>query len=182
MAKAQPRAVSFTNEEIISAATGRWGEVAGEIKPASPYIIDKPDGSQIVIPPLTRRRRKTLKAAQANYLMIGAQLAEVQNDQNVDQGTISRIQRLMEESERAYDDALFGAVAQEVYDYYDDLDEAFWNAMYQDVHDQLVNRVDLVQDHCTRCGRPFEEPETEGGASEGKDEPSSTSSTDTGTK
>lgn len=141
--KAIAKPVAYSNEQIINAATGRWGEVASEVKPAEPYVIDRPDGDPIVIQPLTRRRRKALKAAQAAYLMVGAQLAEVQNDPNsTDQGLISRISKLMDEAEYEYDKALFGEdVVDEIVAYYDELDEAFWDAMYQDVHDQLVNRV-----------------------------------------
>jgi hypothetical protein len=134
--------VAYTNDQIINAATGRWGEIAQEIKPADPYVITKPDGETITITPLTRRRRKALKAAQAAYLMVGAQLAEIQNEQTGDQGVVSRVSKLMDEAEYAYDQALFGDdVVDEIVAYYDDLDEAFWDAMYQDVHDQLVNRA-----------------------------------------
>ena len=100
----------FTNEQIINAATGRFGEVVQEIKLAEPYVIDKPDGTKIMVTPLTRRRRKKLKAAQAAYLLTGAQLAEVQNEGTADQGTISRIEQVMAEAECAYDEALFGDV------------------------------------------------------------------------
>lgn len=165
----------YTNEQIINAATGRWSEVAHEIKPAEPYIITKPDGGQIVVAPMTRRRRKKMKAAQASYMLIGGQLADAQRENTADQGTISKIENLMEEAERAYDEALFGDVLQEVYDFFEDLQEEFWDAMYVDIHNALVNRVELPEDVCSKCGQKVED-------AEGKDESSSTSSTDTGTK
>lgn len=166
----------ITNEQIIHAATGRFGEVASELKLAEPYVIDKPDGSQIVVSPLTRRRRKKLKAAQAAYLLTGAQLAEVQNEGTADQGTISRIEQVMAEAERAYDEALFGEdVCAEVYAYFEDLQEEFWDAMYADIHNALVNRIELPEDVCSKCGQKVE-------VDEGKEQSSSTSSTDTGTK
>jgi hypothetical protein len=146
----------YSNDQIVSAATGRWGEVAHEVKPADPYPIARPEGDPIVITPLTRRRRKKLKAAQASYLMVGAQLAEVQNDQKADQSTITRIQTLMEEAEYAYDSALFGDVVDEVYGFFDDLDEAFWDSMYSDIHDKLVNRADVPEDICAKCGQKLE--------------------------
>lgn len=166
----------FTNDQIINAATGRFGEVASELKLAEPYVIDKPDGTQIVISPLTRRRRKKLKAAQAAYLLTGAQLAEVQNEGTADQGTISRIEQVMAEAERAYDEALFGEDAcAQVYAYFEDLQEELWDAMYADVHNALVNRIELPEDVCSKCGQKVE-------VDEGKEQSSSTSSTDTGTK
>lgn len=165
----------FTNEQIINAATGRFGEVLHELKPAEPYVIDKPDGSAITIAPLTRRRRKKLKAAQAAYLLTGAQLAEVQNEGTADQGTISRIEQVMAEAERAYDEALFGDQCEAVYNYFEDLQEEFWDAMYADIHNALVNRIELPEDVCSKCGQTIED-------SEGKEQSSSTSSTDTGTK
>lgn len=164
----------YTNEQIINAATGRFGEVANEIKFAQPYVIDKPDDTQIVIAPLTRRRRKKLKASQAAYLLTGAQLAEVQNEQNADQGTISRIEKILEEAERAYDEALFGDACDDVYDYFENMQEEFWDAMYEDIHNALVNRVELPEDVCSKCGQKVED-------AEGKEKSSSTSSTDTGT-
>ena len=164
----------FTNEQILNAATGRFGEVASEIKLAEPYVITKADGATITITPLTRRRRKKLKAAQAAYLLTGAQLAEVQNEGTANQGTISRIEQVMDEAERAYDEALFGDAVDEVYDYFENIQEEFWDAMYADVHNALVNRVDLPDDACPRCGQTLED-------SVGKEESSSTSSTDTGT-
>src|SRR6478752_829446 len=98
-----PRAatpVAYTNEQIVNAATGQWGEVAHEVKPAEPYQIDRPEGDPIVIPPLTRRRRRALKSAQAAYLMVGAQLAEVSQPQEsgkeADQATISKIQAVVD--------------------------------------------------------------------------------------
>lgn len=164
----------FTNEQILKAATGRFGEVASEVKLAEPYPITKPDGTTITISPLTRRRRKKLKAAQAAYLLTGAQLAEVQNQGTADQGTISRIEQVMAEAERAYDEALFGDAVQDVYDYFEDLQEEFWDAMYEDIHNALVNRVELPEDVCSKCGQKVED-------AEGKEPSSSTSSTDTGT-
>lgn len=169
----------FTNEQIVSAATGRWGEVASEVKLAEPYVIEKADGGKITIAPLTRRRRKALKAAQAAYLLSGAKLAEAENNNTSDQGTITRIQLLLDQAEEAYDKALFGDdVYKEVHEYFEDLQEEFWNAMYQDVHDKLVNRVEPPEDVCSKCGHQLEREEGE----EGKDESSSTSSTATGTK
>ncbi len=174
--------VAYSNEQIVNAATDRWGEVAQEVKPASPYPIQVPEGPTIVIMPLTRRRRKALKAAQAAYLMVGAQLAEAQNtaeerdgDGNVtkaatSQATIDRISRLLDDAEYAYDKALFGDVVDEVIELFDDLDEAYWDAMYLDVHAALVNRVELPEDVCSKCGQKVGE-EADG---EGKDESSST--------
>ena len=156
------RQVFYTNDQIITAATGRWGEVVQEIKAAEPYVINRPDGDPIVIAPLTRRRRKALKAAQAAYLMVGAQLAEAQNDGTADQPTLSRIQQVLDEAEMEYDKALFGDACDAIYDMYEDLQEEFWDAMYQDVHDQLVNRVDLPQDTCPKCGRKNEDSEDAG--------------------
>ncbi|QFP94186.1 tail assembly chaperone [Mycobacterium phage JoieB] len=147
----------YTNEQIVSAATGRWGEVAHEIKPAEPYVIDKPDGSQIVVTPLTRRRRKAMKAAQAAYMLIAAQLADVQREGTADNGIISRIETQMEEAERAYDVALFGDVCDEVYEFFEDLQEEFWDAMYSDIHNALVNRVELPEDICSKCGQKVED-------------------------
>jgi len=137
-------------------------------------VIDQPQCEKITIAPLTRRRRKQLKAAQAAYLLTGAQLAEVQNEGTADQGTISRIENIMAEAERAYDEALFGDQVDAVYDYFEDLQEEFWDAMYADVHNALVNRVELPEDVCSKCGQKVEE-------AEGKEQSSSTSSTDTGT-
>lgn len=164
----------FTNEQIINAATGRFGEVLSEVKPAAPYVINRPEGEPIVIAPLTRRRRKKLKAAQAAYLLTGGQLAEIQNEGTADQGTISRIELVMAEAERAYDEALFGDAVDEVYGYFEDLQEEFWDAMYADIHNALVNRVELPEDVCSKCGQTIED-------SAGKEQSSSTSSTDTGT-
>lgn len=168
----------YTNEQIVNAATGRWGEAANEVKLAEPYVIKTPDDTEIVVQPLTRRRRKALKAAQAAYMMLGAQMIQVQQEQTGDQSTISRIQELIDEADERYNQALFGDAYQEVVDYYENLQEEFWDAMYQDVHDALVNRVDLPEDVCSKCGQKVE---TEEGG-EGKDESSSTSSTDTGTR
>lgn len=171
-------ATGFTNDQIISSATGRWLEVVSELKAAEPYVIDRPNGESIVISPLTRRRRKALKAAQAAYLMVGAQLAEAQNEGTADQSTISRIQKVLEEAEYEYDKALFGDACDAVYDYYEDLQEEFWDAMYQDVHNALVNRVVPPEDTCPKCGRKNEDE----GETEGKEDSSSTSLTDIGTK
>lgn len=184
-AKAKPQATpaktrmnaarDYTNEQIVNAATGRFGEVASELKLAEPYVINKPDGSTITISPLTRRRRKKMKSAQASYLLTGAQLAEAQNQGTADQGTLSRIEQLLEDAEKAYDEALFGDVCQEVYDYFEDLQEEFWDAFYADIHNALVNRVELPEDICSKCGQKVEDDE-------GKEQSSSTSSTDSGTK
>lgn len=173
----QTRQVFYTNEEIVNAATGRWGEIAQEIKAAQPYVIDRPEGGAIIISPLTRRRRKALKAAQAAYLMVGAQLAEAQNEGTANQGTLTRIQGVLEEAEQEYDKALFGDAYQDVYDFYEELQEEYWDAMYQDVHDALVNRVTPPQDVCPKCGRKTDDAEGD----EGKEMSSSTLSTDTGT-
>jgi hypothetical protein len=170
--------VLYTNDQIVNAATGRWGEAAAEVKPAEPYEINRPDGDPLVILPLTRRRRKSLKAAQAAYLMTGAQLVKVQQEQTADQDTISRIQDLLDKADERYNIALFGDSYQEVIDYYEDLQEEFWDAMYVDIHEALVNRVDLPEDTCSKCGQKIDKGEGEGS---GKDESSSTSSTDTGT-
>lgn len=170
------RQTAYSNSQIVEAATGRWGEIAGDIKPAEPYVIAKPDSKTITIEPLTRRRRKAMKAAQAAYIMIGAQLADAQNAQTADQSTISRIEDLMEQAEKQYDEALFGDVCQDIYDYFENLQEEFWDAMYQDVHDKLVNRVQMPEGICPKCNQEVKAE----GASEGKDESSSTSSTDTG--
>lgn len=170
-----PARRDYTNEQIINAATGRFGEVVNELKIAEPYVIDRPDDDPIVVAPLTRRRRKSMKAAQAAYMLTAAQLAEVQRENTADQGTISRIENVLEEAERAYDDALFGEQRQAVYDYFDELQEEFWDAMYTDIHNALVNRVELPEDICSKCGQKVED-------AEGKEQSSSTSSTDTGTK
>lgn len=176
MPPAKPKTV-YSNTQIVDAATGRWGEIAQDIKPAEAYVIARPDGEALVIEPLTRRRRKAMKAAQATYIMIGAQLADAQNAKDADQSTISRIEKLMGEAEEAYDKALFGDIWRDIYDYFEDLQEEFWDAMYQDVHDKLVNRVPMPEGICSKCGQEV----TVEGASEGKDESSPTSSTDTGT-
>lgn len=170
--------VAYTNQQIIDAATGRWGEAANEVKVAEPYELTKADGEKIIISPLTRRRRKALKAAQAAYMMLGAQLVQVQQDETADQGTLSRIQQDIDEADETYNKALFGEdVYQEVVDYFENLQEEFWDAFYSDVHNALVNRVDLPEDICSKCGHKLIEE-----GAEGKDESSSTSSTDTGTK
>lgn len=166
---------TFTNQQIIDAATGRWGTIAHEVKPAEPYHIQRPDADDIVIAPLTRARRKQLKAAQAAYMLTGGQLADAQREGDASQEVISRIQTLLEKAEESYDRALFGDSYDELVAYYDPLQEEFWDAMYQDVHDLLVNRVPTDDHRCQRCGRPFDED------AEGKDESSSTSSSDTGT-
>jgi hypothetical protein len=171
--------VHYTNKQIIDAATGRWGEAANEVKVSEPYTIKTPDGVEIVIQPLTRRRRKALKAAQAAYMMLGAQMIQVQQDQTADQGTIDRIQKLIDEADERYNRALFGDAYEPIVEYYEDLQEEFWDAMYQNVHDVMVNRVELPEDICSKCGQKVDTGE-EGG--EGKGGSSSTSSTDTGTK
>lgn len=165
-----------TNEQIINAATGRFGEVANEIKFAEPYVLTKPDGKTIVVLPLTRRRRKKLKAAQAAYLLSAAQLASVVNDDTGSQEMVDKIERLTEEAERMYDDALFGDVSQEVYDYFDPLPEEFWDAFYTDIHNALVNRIQLPEDVCSKCGQSLK-----GDDDAGEGDSSSTSSTDSGT-
>lgn len=165
---------NITNEQIVNAATGRWGEIAQEVKPAEPYQIDRPNGDPIIVTPLTRRRRKKLRAAQAAYMLTGAQLAEAQRDGTADQGTLSRIENLMEEADDSYNEALFGDAWKDVEEYFEELQEEFWDAMYTDIHNALVNRVDLPEDVCSKCGQTIE-------VDEGKDESSSTSSTDTGT-
>lgn len=170
-AKSQP--VAYTNAQIVNAATGHWGEIAHEVKPAEPVVINVPDSDVVLtLMPLTRRRRKALKATQAAYMMVGAQLAEAQSDDNVDQGTLTRIEKILAEAEEAYDAALFGGedIRKQVVDLFDDLDEAYWNAMYQLVHDQLVNRVELPEDVCSKCGQEIEQKDADGG----KGEPSST--------
>lgn len=175
------RALSvFTNQQIIDAATGRWGEAANEVKIAEPYEIDTPNGDKITVAPLTRRRRKALKAAQAAYMMAGAQLVQVEQEQNADQSVIDRIQSLIDQADERYNQALFGDAYQQVVDYYEDLQEEFWNAMYEDIHEALVNRISLPEGTCPKCGQAL--PDSEDGEGEGKDESSSTSSTDTGTK
>lgn len=169
------RTVVYTNDQIVSAATGQWGEVASEIKIPEPLVINIPESDKsLTIYPLTRRRRKALKAAQAAYMMVGAQLAEAQNAGDVDQSVITRIESTLEEAEQAYDKALFGEQYDEVIEFFDDLDEAWWNGMYNSVHEKLVNRVEPPEDACPKCGRPYDED------GEGKDESSSTSSNGTG--
>jgi hypothetical protein len=165
----------FTNDQIVAAATGKWGEIAQDLKPAEPFEIQVPesDGKVITVPPLTRRRRKALKAAQGTYLMMGAQLAEISDSGDADQGTISRVQTLIDEAEAAYDKALFGDAYDEVVELFEDLQDEWWDVMYKAVHSQLVNRVQLPEDVCSKCGQ---EVKTEGD-DEGKDESSSTSGT-----
>jgi len=172
----------YSNDQIVSAATGHWGEIAQEVKPATPFVIKVPESDhEIVVPVLTRRRRKALKASQATYLMMGGQLAEVAKEGNPDQATISRIQGLIEQAEGAYDKALFGDAYDEVVEFFDNLDEVWWDAMYQAVHDQLVNRVSVPEDQCPRCGQRI--GEEDGDADEvGKEPSSSTSVTDIGKK
>lgn len=168
-------APKFTNDQIVNAATGHWGTIADKIKFAEPYTIDVPatddaPARQIVIQPLTRRRRKALKAAQAAYLLSAAQLAEVSNGDSagVEQSTMTRIEQLTEQAERRYDEALFGDVVDEVYDFFENQQEEFWDAMYNDVHAKLVNRVEDLPEGSDEA--------------EGKDDSSSTSSTASGTK
>lgn len=173
----------YSNDQIVSAATGHWGEVAQEVKPAEPYVITVPahddePAREIVVPVLTRRRRKALKASQATYLMMGGQLAEVAKEGSPDQATISRIQGLIEEAESAYDRALFGDVYDEVIEFFDPLPEEWWDTMYQDVHNKLVNRADVPEDTCPRCGQHIGDEDD----AEGKEQSSSTSVTDIGKK
>jgi hypothetical protein len=177
-AKLQAVPLLYTNDQIINAATGRWGEVAQEVKLAEPYVIGRPDDQDpIIVAPLTRRRRKALKAAQAAYIMLGAQLVKIQEDQTADQGTIDRINSTMEEADETYNKALFGDAYDAVVALYEDLQEELWDAMYNDLHAALVNRVALPEDVCPKCGQKVEVA-----GEEGKDESSSTSSTSTGTK
>lgn len=182
-AKSDPKTKPvYSNDQIVNAATGHWGEVAQEVKPAEPYVITVPESDvKITIPVMTRRRRKKLKASQATYLMMGAQLAEVAKEGNPDQGTITRIQGLIEEAERAYDEALFGDAYEAVVEFFEELPEEWWDAMYQAVHDKLVNRVEVPEDTCPRCGQHIGDDEGEDDG-EGKGSSSSTSSTSTGKK
>lgn len=182
-AKSNPKTKSvYSNDQIVSAATGHWGEVAQEVKIAEPYVIKVPDSEvEIEIPVLTRRRRKALKASQATYLMMGGQLAEVAKEGNPDQATISRIQGLIEQAESAYDRALFGDAYEPVLEFFEELPEEWWDAMYQAVHDKLVNRVEIPEDTCPRCGQRIGDDEGESDG-EGKESSSSTSSTSTGRK
>lgn len=186
MAAKNPRVQPvYSNDQIVAAATGHWGEVAQEVKNAEPYVITVPgeDGETktFTIPVLTRFRRKKLKASQATYLMMGGQLAEVAKEGSADQATISRIQGLIDAGEQAYDEALFGDVYQEIVEFFDPLPEEYWDAMYQDVHNKLVNRVEVPEDHCPRCGQQIGDgDENEGGP--GKEPSSSTSSNSTGKK
>ncbi len=174
----------YTNDQILNAATGHWGEVAHEVKPAEPYVIAVPESDKVItVPVLTRYRRKALKAAQATYLMMGAQLAEVANEKTPDQGSITKVQMLIDEAEAAYDRAVFGEAYDEVIEFFDPLPEEWWDTMYQSVHDKLVNRVQPPEDACPKCGRPFEDDDEdadEGGP--GKDKSSSTSSNVTSLK
>jgi hypothetical protein len=171
----------YSNDQIVSAATGHWGEVAQEVKPAEPYIIKVPESDhEIVVPVLTRFRRKKLKASQATYLMMGGQLAEVAKEGSPDQATISRIQGMIEEAEGAYDQALFGDVYDEVIEFFDPLDEVWWDAMYAAVHEKLVNRAVVPEDTCPRCGQAIGDEKEEGEV--GKEQSSSTSVTDIGKK
>lgn len=170
----------YSNDQIVSAATGHWGEVAQEVKPAEPYVIKVPDSDQeLVVPVLTRFRRKALKASQATYLMMGGQLAEVAKEGNPDQATISRIQGLIEAAESAYDKALFGDVYEKVIEFFDPLDEVWWDAMYADVHEKLVNRAVPAEDTCPRCGQHIGDDKD---GEVGKEPSSSTSVTSIGKK
>lgn len=181
--KSNPRAKSvYSNDQIIGAATGHWGEVAQEVKQAEPYVIKVPgeEGGEIVVPVLTRRRRKALKASQATYLMMGGQLAEVAREGNPDQATITRIQTLIDEAEAAYDRALFGDAYEQVIEFFEELPEEWWNAMYDDVHAKLVTRVEVPEDTCPRCGQHIGDDNEAGEA--GKESSSSTSSSSTGKK
>jgi hypothetical protein len=172
----------YSNDQIVSSATGHWGEIAQQVKPAEPYVIKVPDSDEtIVVPVLTRFRRKALKASQATYLMMGGQLAEVAKEGSPDQATITRIQGLIEQAESAYDRALFGDVYERVIEFFDPLPEEWWDAMYQAVHDQLVNRAVVPEDTCPRCGQSTAQDDPEGGEP-GKEQSSSTSVTDIGKK
>lgn len=172
----------YSNDQIVSAAAGtQWGEAAEAVKPAIPYVIKLPDSDEeIVVPVLTRRRRKKLKASQATYLMMGAQLGELVKDPDPDKTVLNRIQALIDESEQAYDEALFGDAYEQVVDFFEELPEEWWDAMYADVHEKLVNRVEVPEDTCPRCGQHIGDDDEEGG--EGKGPSSSTSSSSTGRK
>lgn len=177
---ARAKTAVYSNDQIINAATGHWGEVAHDVKPAEPYVIAIPGtDTTITVPVLTRGRRKKLKASQATYLMMGAQLAEVAREANPDQTSISRIQGLIDAAEKAYDEAVFGDAYDQVVEFFEDLPEEWWDAMYQAIHDKLINRVELPEDACPKCGRPLEDTE-EGEAP--KDKSSSTSSNVTSMK
>src|SRR5258708_22493281 len=89
---------------------------------------------------------------------------------------VDKSEKLTEEAERMYDEALFGDVWQEVYDYFDPLAEEFWDAFYTDIHNALVNRVQLPEDICSKCGQSLK-----GDDDAGEGDSSSTSSTDSGT-
>jgi hypothetical protein len=183
---APPAPVVYTNKQILEAATGKWGEIAHDIKPAEPFPVQVPDSDKVItVMPLTRRRRKAIKASQATYLMMGAQLAEVAKEGNPDQGVISRIQGLIDEAEEAYDRAMFGDAYDELVELFEDVQEEFWDAMYQGVHDQIINRVELPEDVCSKCGQEIEtddEDDEDGEAKAGKDASSSTSATVTSLK
>lgn len=166
--------VIYTNDQILNAATGHWGEIAHDVRPAEPYLIAIPDSERVIsVPPLTRRRRKALKASQATFLMMSAQLGEVAKEKDPDKSSITRIQGLIDEAEEAYDRAVFGGAYDEVVALFEDLDETWWDAMYQAIHDKLINRVQLPEDVCPKCGRPTQELED---GEPGKDSSSSTSS------
>lgn len=180
-----PRSASTSltaNETILKAATGRWGEVAAEVKAVEPYEIT----TDLTIPPITRSRRRKLKAAQTAYMMTAAKLAELLREldgkeaSEADQATVVRIQQLAEQSERTYDEALFGDHVDDVYKHFDDMPDEFWDAFYNDFHDRMVHRIAPPEDICSKCGQelPGQETDSEGKA---QGESSSTSSTDTGT-
>lgn len=190
------------NKTLLEAATGRWGEVASDVVAVEPYVVT--DG--LVISPMTRRRRKKLRATQSAYMLAAARLAEVVKQEtdpdpivhedtledgtvvrtitnprpkgDNDQDMINRIQTLTDEAEAAYDTALFGDVYDDVMAFFEDQPDEYWDAFYTDVHNRLVHRIAPPENECTKCGRPFEEEAGE----EGKGQSSSTSSKGTGTK
>jgi hypothetical protein len=169
------KVLKVTADQIVTAATGRWGEIAGEINPAEPYVLNTPTKT-ITVAPLTRRRRKKLKNAQAAYLLAASQLAGVNEEDASGADIVLKIEKLTEDAERAYDSALFGDAVDDIYAYFDDLQEEFWDAFYTDIHSALVNRVELTNGVCPKCGQTVDED------AEGKEASSSTSSTDIGTK
>lgn len=196
----KPQAASL-NKTILEAAAGRWGEVASDVVPVEPYVVTE----GLVITPLTRRRRKNLRATQSAYMLAAARLAEVVKEQtdpepmvheekqadgtlvrtittprpntDNDQDLVNRIQKLTDEAEAAYDNALFGNAYDAVIAYFDDQPDEYWDAFYTDFHNRMVHRISPPENECTKCGRTFEEA-----GEEGKDESSSTSLKDTGTK
>lgn len=182
-----PRATTVSaikaNTTILTAATGRWGELASEITAVEPYVIT----DDLVITPLTRRRRKKLRAAQTAYMLAAARLADVvkaiEDDKESgvsDDQMVMRIQKLVDDAEAAYDEALFGDAKPAVYEYFEDQNDEYWDAMYTDVHSKLVHRIAPPEDSCSKCGRAFEDADVEEGKA-ASESSSSTSSTDSGT-